>query len=77
MSTFHNLETAFRDELRLWPPSEQSFDESLMKAKTHGQGTQRARLSAEQKTLLRHIYEEARQEELRAKFAPGKERANG
>ncbi|MFT3784335.1 MAG: hypothetical protein QM790_20185 [Nibricoccus sp.] len=55
---------AFRSELHLWPPSEQTFDESLMKAqREHGIG--KVKISPAMREELYRIYTEARIEELK------------
>ena len=64
---FSKLIDAFRNELILWPPSAQSFDESLTKAKMYGD-VQNIKLSETQRSELREMYSEARMEEHRKKI---------
>ncbi len=59
MDHFSRLLDAFSSELELWPPSEQSFDESLTKAKLHS-CLEDIKLSPAQSARLRSIYEDER-----------------
>jgi len=63
MDDFSRLRAAFDDELMLWPPSKQSFENSLMKAKSHGHGTADIRLTDVQKDKLREVYDETKRQE--------------
>lgn len=61
-SDFEQLRESFREELRLWPPSEQNFEETFVKAKART-GIQRFCLSEAQKEALLEIFNEARTQE--------------
>ena len=62
-SDYERLRDALRSELELWPPSEQDYQTSLVKAKMHS-GLSRIRLSQPQKDALYQIYVDARDAEL-------------
>ena len=51
------LRSTFRSELEIWPPSEQDFETTLMNAKMNS-GLQDIRLSSQQLSCLRDIYED-------------------
>lgn len=50
------LKSTFLSELKIWPPSEQDFETTLMKAKMNS-GMHDIRLSSQQLNYLREIYE--------------------
>ena len=59
---YERLRQAFHNELDLWKPSEHDFETSLGNAKLHS-GLSNIRLSVEQKTALRNIYNKVRMSE--------------
>lgn len=56
---FDQLVQAFKSELMLWPPHEQSFEVSLTKAKMDSE-TSSIRLSQAEKDYLHQLYLDAR-----------------
>jgi hypothetical protein len=63
---FDRLIEAFSSEIKLWPPSEQSFDASLVKAKSFA-GLSEIRLLPHQREHLFGMYQIARELEWKSK----------